>query len=77
MKLQFRNNSGHYMFSLINDCAYFQLKNLENDECFIKKTKNLNGVDCVCLVCIKNVTFIFLKFLEVSLSPGDYIKIII
>ena len=76
MKLQFRTKDGIYKFSLLNDCAYHQLNNLKNDDCFKQCTKSLNGEVYNCLEATKNVTFTFMKYLEVDLSKGDYIKII-
>ena len=76
MKLQFRSKEGIYMFSLIDECAYKQLNNLKNDNSFKQCTKKLNGEIYNCLEVIDNITLTFMKYLEVALSKGDYIKII-
>jgi hypothetical protein len=76
MKLQFRSKEGIYMFSLLDECAYQQLNNLKNDNSFKQCTKSLNGEIYNCLEVINNVTLTFMKYLEVTLSKGDYIKII-
>lgn len=76
MKLQFRDKNGNYMFELLDQAAYNQLENLKQDKDLNYVQKTFKNISYDCFVVTKPITYVFMRFVKVILSEGDYIKII-